>query len=145
MSHIAVGVSDMEAALVFWRDVLGMGIDLDTIEEVAGPGGSMRRRRGVYLRWEQGDHATFVVLDQQLSIEPFGQPAKLFEIGVHHESFWVDAIEPILERAAERGFAAGEPTVADTVAYGEDPGREVKTAFIRDGDGNWVQLDQRLG
>lgn len=143
-SHIAVGVSDMERALVFWRDVMGMGVDLDTIEEVPGPGDGLRRRRGVYLRWEQGDRATFVVLDQQLSIEPFGLPAKLFQTGVHHVSFWVKDVEPFLRRAAERGFSAGEPTQSDTVAYGEAPGRQVQTAFVRDGDGNWIQLDQRM-
>ena len=143
-SHIAVGVSDMDRALVFWRDVMTMGVDLDTIEEVPGPGGDTRRRRAVYLRWEQGYHATFVVLDQQLSIEPFGLPAKLFQTGVHHVSFWVDDVDPFLERAGKRGFSAGEPSVSDTVAYGEAPGRQVRTAFVRDGDGNWVQLDQRM-
>lgn len=143
-SHIAVGVSDMDHALKFWRDVMGMDVDLDTVEEVPGPRGTTRRRRGVYLRWEQGDNATFVVLDQQMSIEPFGLPAKLFQTGVHHVSFWVDDVGPILERALERGFSAGEPSVSDTVAYGEAPGRQVRTAFVRDGDGNWVQLDQRL-
>lgn len=143
-SHLAIGVSDMDRALVFWRDVMALGVDLDTTEEVPGPRGDVRRRRGVYLRWEQGDHSTFVVLDQQLSVEPFGTPAKLFQVGVHHVSFWVDDIEPFRRRALERGFAAGEPTVAGSVAYGEDPGREVSTAFLRDADGNWVQLDQRL-
>lgn len=143
-SHIAVGVSDMDRALVFWRDVMEMSVEVDTVEEVPGPGGEPRRRRGVYLRWEQGDHATFVVLDQQLSIEPFGSPAKLFQTGVHHVSFWVDDVEPFLRRAAARGFSAGQPTQLDTVAYGEAPGRRVQTAFVRDGDGNWVQLDQRM-
>ena len=143
MSHIAVGVSDMDRALVFWRDVMALTVDLDTVEELPGPGGEPRRRRGVYLRWEQGRHASFVVLDQQLTIDPFGAPAKLFQTGVHHVSFWVDDMEPFLRRAVKHGFAAGEPSVADTVAYGEAPGGRVRTAFIRDEDGNWVQLDER--
>lgn len=143
-SHIAVGVSDMDHALVFWRDVMALGVDLDTTEEVPGPGGAPRKRRGVYLRWEQGDHSTFVVLDQQLSVDPFGLPAKLFQTGVHHVSFWVDDIEPFRQRALKNGFAAGEPTVSDTIAYGEAAGRQVRTGFLRDGDGNWVQLDQRV-
>lgn len=143
-SHIAVGVSDMELALKFWQEVMALDVDLDTTEEVPGPGGAPRRRRGVYLRWEQGDHSTFVVLDQQLSVEPFGLPAKLFQTGVHHVSFWVDDVEPFRQRAMQRGFAAGEPTDVDTVAYGEEAGRSVRTAFLRDGDGNWIQLDQRL-
>lgn len=144
-SHIAVGVSDMDRALVFWRDVMDLGVDLDTIEEIPGPDGTRRRRRGVYLRWEQGDNASFVVLDQQLTIEPFGKPSKLFALGVHHVSFWVDEIGPYRDRALEFGFSAGEPTEADTVAYGEATGRRVRTTFLRDADGTFVQLDQRLG
>ncbi|MGF1599227.1 MAG: VOC family protein [Acidimicrobiales bacterium] len=144
VSHLAIGVSDMDRSLVFWRDVLGLGVDLDTVEEVPGPDGRPRRRRGVYLRAEQGDEASFVVLDQQLSVDPFGQPAKLFSVGVHHVAFWVDDVEPYLERAAERGIRHGEPSDADSVAYGEAPGRRVRTVFLRDPDGTFVQLDQRL-
>ena len=51
VSHIAVGVRDMEVALGFYRDVLGLRVTADNIEEFPqGPGqepaqGSDRRRR----------------------------------------------------------------------------------------------------
>ena len=37
-----------------------------------------------------------------------------------------------------------EPAVGDTVAYGEAPGGKVLSTFLRDPDGNYVQLDQRV-
>ena len=33
---------------------------------------------------------------------------------------------------------------ADTVMYGEPPGGRVKSVFLRDPEGNYVQLDQRV-
>ena len=37
----------------------------------------------------------------------------------------------------------GEGPGADTVMYGEPPGGRVRSAFLRDPEGNYVQLDQR--
>lgn len=149
VSHLAVGVTDMDRALEFWRDVLALRVDLDTTEAVPGPDGTLRRRRAVYLRSgvddRESDHAPFVVLDQQLTIEPFGAPSKLFQTGVHHVALWVDDVEPYLRRAAEGGFRCGAPTDSDAAAYGQAPGRRVRTVFLRDPDGAFVQLDQRLG
>ena len=147
VSHIAIGVRDMEKALAFYRDVLGMRVTLDTPEEFPGIGGAEPlRRRGVYLRWGEGPHASFVVLDEQLSTPPFGEPAKLFQVGVHHVSFWVDDVDAYLERAREAGFEVVVPAAnGDTLAYGEATGGVVRTAFLSDADGNYVQLDQRAG
>ena len=50
----------------------------------------------------------------------------------------------------DQWFTAGfrvviPPTVADAGAYGEEPGSgRLATAIVKDGDGNPVQLDQRL-
>ncbi len=64
ISHIAVGVSDMERSLDFYRDLLGMHVSLDTEEELPGfGGGEAQKRRAVYLRWREGPHETFIVLD----------------------------------------------------------------------------------
>ena len=51
VSHIAVGVRDMDAALGFYRDVLGLRVTADKIEEFPqGPGQAPAQRRAVYLR-----------------------------------------------------------------------------------------------
>ena len=69
-SHVAIGVRDMEVALPFWRDVVGLRVSLDTIEEMPqGDGKPTAQRRAVYMRWDDDPRSSFVVLDQQLTIE----------------------------------------------------------------------------
>lgn len=147
VSHVAVGVSDMERALIFYRDLVGLRVTLDTVE--GGPDDAMlgaNRRRAVYLRTEDGPHAFFIVLDQQLDREPFGSPPRILQLGTHHFSFWVDDVQEMFERMVSAGFRAIlRPTEADALAYGEPAGSSrVLTAIVKDQDGNPVQLDQRL-
>ena len=145
ISHVAVGVRDMERSLRFWRDALGLRVKLDTVEELPGVSGApARKRRAAYLGWSDGRHESFVVLDQPLSEAPAGEPARLFQTGVHHFSFWVDDIAQAVARVRAAGFEVlFEPAEGDSVAYGEAPGGKVLTTFLRDPDGNYVQLDQR--
>ncbi|MDH4146661.1 MAG: VOC family protein [Acidimicrobiia bacterium] len=147
ISHVAVGVSDMERALVFYRDIIGLRVTLDIEEKAFGSADpDAYRRRAVYLRTEDGPHEFFVVLDQQLGKEPFGTPPRILQLGTHHFSFWVDDLEAIFERMVQAGFRViMGPTAADAEAYGEPAGSgRVLTALIKDQDGNPVQLDQRL-
>ena len=145
ISHIAVGVREMDRSLVFYRDVLGMHVSLDALEELPPIGDAPAvKRRGVYLRWREGTHESFIVLDQQLSRAPFGEPAQTFQVGTHHWSLWVDDIEAFVARAEAKGVPiVVRPANGDTLAYGEPAGGVVRTAFLRDPDGNIVQLDQR--
>ena len=145
ISHIAVGVRDMDRSLGFFRDVLGMHVSLDAIEELPPIGDAPAiKRRGVYLRWREGDDESFIVLDQQLSRAPFGEPAQTFQVGTHHWGLWVDDVEAMVARAEKAGVPiVVRPANGDSLAYGEPAGRVVRTAFLRDPDGNLVQLDQR--
>jgi catechol 2,3-dioxygenase-like lactoylglutathione lyase family enzyme len=148
VSHIAIGVRDMDRALGFYRDVLGLRVTADKVEEFAqGPGQPPARRRAVYLRWVDGPHASFVVLDQQLTTEIHGEPARLFQMGCHHFAFWVDDLDAMMARVEAAGITVvmgndGGPG-ADTEMYGEPPGGRVRSVFLRDPEGNYVQLDQR--
>jgi catechol 2,3-dioxygenase-like lactoylglutathione lyase family enzyme len=146
VSHVAIGVRDMDRALRFYRDALGLRVKLDTVEEIPAFGGAeARKRRAAYLGWSEGPQESFVVLDQPLSAPPVGQPAELFQTGIHHFSFWVEDLDAVAARVRAAGFALlFEPSVGDTLAYGEAPGGRVKSTFLRDPDGNYVQLDQRL-
>lgn len=149
VSHIAVGVRDMDTALGFYRDVLGLRVTADKIEEFPqAPGLPPAQRRACYLRWVDGPHASFIVLDQQITNEIQGEPAKLFQMGVHHFAFWVDDLDAMMERVRTAGVTVlmgGDPESrgADTVMYGEPAGGRVKSVFLRDPEGNYVQLDQR--
>ena len=147
VSHVAVGVSDMERALVFYRDIIGLHVTLDTVEGGAGGGlVGANRRRAVYLRSVEGPDAFFVVLDQQLDREPFGSPPRILQLGTHHFAFWVDDVHDLFDRMMDEGFRQViPPTETDAVAYGEEAGSgRVLTAIVKDQDGNPVQLDQRL-
>jgi methylmalonyl-CoA/ethylmalonyl-CoA epimerase len=147
VSHIAVGVRDMDRSLPFWTDVVGLHVSLDTIEEFTIDGERIQRR-GVYLREREGADEPFVVLDQQLTKLKSGEPKPLFEIGVHHFGFWVDNIDEIHARARTAGVPiVVEPSKrgADTATYGEPSGGFVRSMFVRDPDGNFVQFDQRAG
>jgi catechol 2,3-dioxygenase-like lactoylglutathione lyase family enzyme len=146
VSHIAIGVRDMDQSLPFWTEVVGLHVSLDAEEEFA-IGDEVIRRRGVYLREREGPDEPFVVLDQQLTKMAGGDAKRLFDIGVHHIGFWVDDIDAIAARARAAGVAIivepGERG-ADTAAYGEPPGGSVRGMFVRDPEGNVVQFDQRV-
>src|SRR5262249_26453891 len=61
VSHVAVGVSDMDRALVFYRDIVGLRVTLDTVEGGTGDGLlGANRRRAVYLRAADGPDAFFI-------------------------------------------------------------------------------------
>jgi len=146
-SHLAIGVSDMEASLRFYRDTIGLDVAKDVLEDFRDIPGFSTYRRGVYLRWADGDGEAFLVLDQTLSDHgDRGKPKELFTIGMHHFGFWVDDTDGIVERARQAGYPVLiEPSTGDSKDYGEEAGRAIRTAFIRDPDGNIVQLDQRMG
>ena len=115
VSHIAVGVRDMEVALRFYRDVLGLRVTADKIEEFSqGVGQPPAKRRAVYLRWVDGPHASFIVLDQQITNDIKGQPAELFQMGVHHFAFWVDDWNAVREAADLLAFNGVTIDVAPT-------------------------------
>ena len=145
ISHVVIGVRDMDRALRFYRDALGLRVKLDTIEELPGfEGSEPRKRRAAYLGWSEGPHESFVVLDQPLDVAATGQPARLFQTGIHHFSFWVTDIDAIVARLRGAGLEVlFDPGAGDTIAYGEPPGGKVLSTFVRDPDGNYVQLDQR--
>jgi catechol 2,3-dioxygenase-like lactoylglutathione lyase family enzyme len=139
----------MDRALHFYRDLLGLRVTLDTMERIGGIGPLFAnpqsgQRRAVYMRFEDGPHASFIVLSQHPGA-PGGHPLKLDQVGVHHFAFWVDDLRERVEKLKAAGVKILlAPTESDTVAYGEAPGRKVLTTLFEDPDGTIVQFDQRL-
>ena len=146
VSHVAIGVRDMDTVLPFYRDVLGLRVDFDGVEEFGdGRDRPVTKRRAVYLHHTDDPTSSFLVLDQQLTRDPAGDPAELFQVGFHHFGLWVDDIDAIVDRATKAGSGPTRPpSNADTVAYGEPPGGVIRTVFFRDPEGNVVQCDQRV-
>jgi catechol 2,3-dioxygenase-like lactoylglutathione lyase family enzyme len=144
VSHVAVGVTDMDRALRFYRDALGLSVSLDATEDFQGIGEiPAARRRGVYLRWRDGGDESFIVLDQH-DRDTSAVPRRFYELGIHHYGFWVTDVDAIVARAKALGEdVMVEPVETDSLAYGEPSGRTIRSALLRDPDGNIVQLDQR--
>jgi catechol 2,3-dioxygenase-like lactoylglutathione lyase family enzyme len=148
VSHIAVGIRDLEAALPFYRDLLGLQIVVDREERFRDPSTQPAIevvRRAVYLRWAHGPDTSFVVLDQRVTGTAKGEPTELFQIGIHHIALWVDDLEPYLSGAAAAGGrVVAPPVVSGGPSYAEPEGSRVRTVYLMDPEGNIVQLDQRL-
>jgi catechol 2,3-dioxygenase-like lactoylglutathione lyase family enzyme len=149
VSHIAIGVRDMEKSLHFYRDLLGLRVTLDTMENIGGlkslfANPQRGKRRAVYLRFEDGPHASFIVLSQNAG-DAAGEAIKLDQVGVHHFAFWVDDLRERVEKLKAAGVPILVPPMeSDTVAYGEQPGKKAMTCLFQDPDGIIVQFDQRL-
>ena len=141
-SHIAIGVSNMEQSLTFYRDILGLRVTLD--DPLENPGGALPKpRHGVYLRWDDGPDATFIVLSENQPVS--GGALSLNQVGIHHFAFWVDDLEATFEKVRAAGVPiVMPPTTFDSVAYGEAPGGQVLTTLFKDPDGIVLQLDQRV-
>jgi catechol 2,3-dioxygenase-like lactoylglutathione lyase family enzyme len=102
-----------------------------------------RTRHGVYLRWEDGPDATFIVLSEDHPTS--GEAIKLNQVGIHHFAFWVDDLQATYEKVKAAGVPIViPPTTVDSVAYGEAPGGKVMTTLFKDPDGIVIQLDQRV-
>ncbi len=146
VSHIAVGVSDMAKALSFYCDVLGLEAFIDHIEDVDGiENVPTYQRRAVYLTWPGGQAArSFIVLDSQTRSHPHS--ALTFnDTGTHHFAFTVDDMDGLLDRAR----AAGAPVLINPVTIPADNPLNptdvaARSTFIRDPDGNIIQLDEYL-
>jgi catechol 2,3-dioxygenase-like lactoylglutathione lyase family enzyme len=144
ISHIAIGVTDMEASLRYYRDTLGMTLTVDREEK--SDGDRPKHRRACYLRWAEGPGASYVVLDRHISREPFGRPAELAQVGVHHVSFLTDDLRGLLDRIKAAGYTVwSNGALRDGPANGEPAGdHEVLTVMTQDPDGNIIQFDQWL-
>lgn len=87
VSHVAIGVSDMDRSLPFYRDVLGLTVTREAEENVGGLPALCHdvqkgKRRAAYLRWEDGPESAFIVLSAPAG-PASGEPIKLDQVGIH--------------------------------------------------------------
>ncbi|RYD95871.1 MAG: hypothetical protein EOP61_18940, partial [Sphingomonadales bacterium] len=145
-SHVAIGVSDMPRALSFYCGVLGLENVYDAIEDVNQEGVKPYQRHAVFLSWPGEEHGSFLALDTQ-DRTGTASPIGFGDFGVHHFAFWVDDVDAIHDRAVKAGCEIMltprllDPNPALKPFGGGTP---VKTTFIRDPDGNVIQLDQAI-
>ena len=143
VSHIAVGVRDMDASLQFYRDLLGFEVVRDEVQKTQGtvlPALYQEphdQRRVATLYWKKGPHEAFLVLSEHTDKPVSGAPIKLDQIGIHHYAFWVENLPQVYEELKARG---ADFVVPPTVTKTQDG--NFNSAFLRDPDGILVQLDE---
>ena len=112
LDHVNIRTADLDGLCRFYEDVLGL---------VRGP----RPTFGSHGAWLYcGDLAAVHLVE-------LGQPAKVNEVRIEHFAFRAEGLAAFLARLDGKGVAYNQTTV---------PGSERRQVFIRDPDGNRVEI-----
>lgn len=150
ISHVAIGVRDMERSLKFYRDLLGLELRYDQMQPIGGMANlyanpQKGQRRAVHLHYGKDEGRGFLVLTEMPGGTP-GDAIKLDEVGISHVSWWVDDIRAVYEKLKAAGAKVLVPPYeTDAGGYGEASARKYLTCLFEDPDGIMLQLDQRVG
>lgn len=154
VSHVAIGVRDIEKSLHFYRDLLGMEVIMDRSRSLGDEFSSAaglyadnkdRFRREIFLRWHGNEDINNVFISISA---PEGQsdrkPLRFDDVGIHHVGFWVDDIEERIQKLREAGVKIIGYSESDGEEYAEDKSHRVVGAIVEDPDGTLLQFDQRF-
>ena len=142
VSHIAVCVRDLDRSLAFYRDILGMRVDFDEVQDTTTGGlpsvyrHARKTRRTVHVRYGPGDTAPSLVLTSHPGEEADGGPIKLDQVGISHLSFTVPDVRALAEELTSKGVEMAPPLEAFTASDGH-----VSSIFVFDPDGIMLQFD----
>ena len=146
VSHIAICVQDVEKSLAFYRDILGLRVTLDQVQDTTAGGlphvyhHARKTRRTVHLRYGEGNTIPFLVVTSHPNEDSDGHPIKLDQVGISHLSFTVRDVKTLAEELIAKGVQLAAPLEAFTNAQGE-----VGSIFVYDPDGILVQFDSGSG
>ena len=146
VSHIAMCVQDVEKSLAFYRDILGLRVTLDQVQDTTAGGlphvyhHARKTRRTVHLRYGEGNTIPFLVVTSHPNEDSDGHPIKLDQVGISHLSFTVRDVKTLAEELIAKGVQLAAPLEAFTNAQGE-----VGSIFVYDPDGILVQFDSGSG
>jgi catechol 2,3-dioxygenase-like lactoylglutathione lyase family enzyme len=112
VNHVAIAVKDMEAALRFYRDLLGMKLKSDQISSIEAHANIFRdpskgTRRHVQLTYGEGAGQGNLVVTEMPGGSK-GQAIMLDEIGISHVSFDTDDVAGLAEKARAAGYKVAE-------------------------------------
>ena len=120
VSHIAICVRDLEKSLGFYRDILGMTVDFDQVQDTttegcpastptpARPAGPFTSATG------PGQTAPSLVLTSHPGEDADGGPIKLDQVGISHISFTVSNVKDLAEELVSKGVEMAAPLEAFT-------------------------------
>ncbi len=142
VSHIAVCVSDSDKSLAFYRDILGMNVTMDEVQDTTRGGlpsvykHQRKTRRTVHVHYGEGHTTPSLVLTSHPGDQADGSPIKLDQIGISHLSFTVRDVKALAEELVSKGVELAAPLEAFTNAQGQ-----VSSIFVYDPDGILLQFD----
>ena len=143
VSHIAICVRDMEKALVFYHDILGMKVTKDEVQDTTQGGlpsvykHARKTRRTVHVTYGESNSTPSLVLTSHPGDQTDGDPIKLDQIGISHLSFSVRNIDDLRQELVSKGVQLAAPK--DAFADPQAPGSS--TFFVYDPDGILLQFD----
>ena len=145
VSHIAVCVRDLDESLKFYRDILGMTVAVDRVQDTTTGGlphvyaHNRATRRQAVLTYGEGAVPTLVMTSHPDG-DADGAPIKLDQVGISHISFTVPDVKALADELISNGVALAGPMDGFTNADGE-----VSSIFVYDPDGILVQFDSGSG
>ena len=142
VSHIAVCVRDLDKSLAFYRDILGMRVTFDEVQDTTTGGlphiykHPRQTRRTVHVRYGEGHTIPSLVLTSHPGDSPDGDPIQLDQIGISHLSFIVDDLDVV----ADELMAKGVQIAGDLQDFCDEQGN-MRTFFVYDPDHILVQFE----
>jgi catechol 2,3-dioxygenase-like lactoylglutathione lyase family enzyme len=139
--HGGITVSDMDRALVFYRDGLGLQqafdriLDAPYLPEVLGL--EFDHIRAVYFHVPGGG---FVELLEYHGIERMPAAARPCDPGSGHLCLYVDDVQAMFDRLSALGFVARSDHVVDITA---GPNQGARSCYFADADGYPIELFQK--
>jgi catechol 2,3-dioxygenase-like lactoylglutathione lyase family enzyme len=145
MSHVAICVRDMDRTIHFYRDLVGLELVRDDLQETSGVydhvySGRHAQRRHVCFRTGSGPDAPAIYFQQYFGGQPVtGERIMLDQVGITHLSFTVSDLPAF----AERMLAAGAEPCGPPGAF-TNPDGKLADVFFLDPNGILVQFDEGL-
>ena len=145
VSHIAVCVRDLDKALAFYRDILGMTVTVDRVQDTSTGGlphvyaHNRSTRRQAVLSFGDGAVPTLVMTSHP-GDDADGAPIKLDQVGISHISFSVPDVKALADELISKGVELAGPMDGFV-----NPNGEVSSIFVYDPDGILVQFDSGAG
>lgn len=139
--HAGVTVSDMDRALRFYRDGLGLEVEFDKVLD--GPylpvvlGLTFETIRAVYLRLPGGH---FIELLEYRGIERLPAASRPCDYGAGHVCLFVEGIDEIFEKLSDMGYRARSDGPVDIT---QGPNAGARSIYMLDPDGYRVELYQK--